>query len=63
MTPSQKAKEIFSKFYAINCSVVDAIECSNYLIDNVIAECKNGTEWWEDVKKIINDEKELAKLI
>jgi hypothetical protein len=42
---------------------VDAIECSNYLIDNVIAECKNGTEWWDDVKKIINDEKELAKLI
>jgi hypothetical protein len=63
MTPSQKAKEIFSKFYEINCSVVDAIECSNYLIDNVIAECKNGTLWWEEVKKIINDEKELAKLI
>jgi hypothetical protein len=63
MTPHQKAKEIFSKFYQINCSVVDAIECSNYLLDNVLSEVVNGKEWWQEVKRIINDEKELAKLI
>lgn len=63
MTPHQKAKEIFSKFYSVNCNIVDSIDCANYMVDNIIEVATNAIEWWQEVKRIINDHKELAKLM
>lgn len=63
MSTDEKAKQLFAKFYAITCNINDTIKCCNICIDEALAECNNGKKWWLEVKKIINNEKNIKMLL
>lgn len=60
MDAEKRSNDIFAKFYAITCNVLDAKECSLVYVNGIIDELKALEQpaykracFWEDVRRII----------
>jgi hypothetical protein len=63
MTPSEKANQIYNKFYGIPLYIKTIKESCNIMIDEIIQEhfyddteySNRRVKYWEEVKKEINE--------
>ena len=62
MTPKQKAKEIYSKFYGIPLYIKTVKQCCYITVDEILNDMtirlgldKEDFEYWEEVKKEIEE--------
>lgn len=60
MTPEQKAKYLYSKFYGIPLYIKTVKECCNIVVDEILEmdypknDLSNHISYWEQVKEEIN---------
>jgi len=62
MTPKQKAKEIYSRFYGIPLYIKTVKQCCYITVDEILNDMtirlgldKEDFEYWEEVKKEIEE--------
>ena len=57
MTPKEKAKEVFYKFFELGLDVKSAKQCALIAVDEILNLCWNGNEigikYWKEVKQEI----------